>query len=90
MTEPGEEDGHEVPGTFCRQCGKYLDRSMCPYDESLVPGDGDLSICISCGLISVYTETGLLRAPTPDELTEALADPDVQRVLAAFTRAAAG
>jgi hypothetical protein len=84
------EDGHAVPGTFCRQCGQYLDRLMCPCDESLIPGDGDLSICTSCGLISVYTETGLLRAPTADELLEALADPEVQRMLAALTRAAAG
>lgn len=50
------------------------------------PKDGDVSLCIVCGGISVYDSTapGRLRFPTDPELEEFMADPLIRQAQAAL------
>jgi len=47
-----------------------------------MPTDGDVSLCVVCGGISVYDFSlpGTLRFPTDEELEVIMTDPDIQRV----------
>jgi len=48
------------------------------------PQAGDLSVCIECGNLMTFTANRTRRALTEPERQSALANPDVQRVLAAL------
>ena len=66
---------HKMREEHCRICGVLQKRAASLYDDdSNPPKPGDYHICIECGALSVYTETGS-RAPTDAERGEALALP---------------
>jgi ribosomal protein L40E len=59
------------------------ERTVCPYclarntratsvndeDAGAVPGEGDISICIKCGAVSIFRADPTLRFPTKSEAT---------------------
>jgi hypothetical protein len=55
-------------------------------DGSVAPVDGNLSICIGCGAISVFDRKwyGGLRKPTAQESAEIMFDAEVQEKLRAW------
>lgn len=60
-----------VINAWCPYCGTHHDRSTnASTRENEEPGAGDVSICIRCGRIAVFTAERTLRKPTLDELNE--------------------
>lgn len=69
-------------GTTCPYCSRVNECSTSATNpDKVAPEPGDVSICIGCAGIAIYTETGV-RLPTHVEHEEALAKPAVQRALA--------
>ncbi len=67
--------------TPCPSCGYGFDMSSAVDGSNDPPVEGDVTVCISCADVAVFTATadrGLtLRAPTPEEKEEALTMPEV-------------
>lgn len=64
----------------CPWCGKAHDRATDPADESIKPKAGDVSICVHCSRVALYTGHGLrVRRPSSVELRAALNHPKVRR-----------
>ena len=61
--------------TACPYCGRINDQHSSS-DGTRVPHPGAISLCWGCGGLAIFTETGV-RLPTPDELEECEAHPDV-------------
>lgn len=82
---------HATPNVKCPCCGKPNDRSS-PNDpaDGAPPKTGDVTMCIGCGSLALYTEDGSLRLPTMVEMAELVAMPNVQRVLHAWETAFGG
>jgi hypothetical protein len=70
----------ETPINHCIYCGNCNDRASHPDDDS-IPSPGDLSVCISCGGITIFTKTLTVRKPSPGELAKIMADPNIGPVL---------
>lgn len=74
----------------CPACGTALGESVKTTnrrsDNDHQPRDGDPSICFACRalLVPFGSPVNGLRYPTDDEERRFLADPDVQRVIAAI------
>jgi hypothetical protein len=81
MTEFADFD---IP-CVCPHCDKHMD-GIAAMTGDMPPGEGDVNICIDCGLISVYSAfvPGRLRLPTPEEKATFLADPGIQQALYAW------
>jgi hypothetical protein len=78
-----------MPDLSCERCGADLDDATAADGSDDTPGPGDVSACLYCGNLTVFTGVGLARRqPSADELTELIAEPDVARVLAAIMRTA--
>jgi hypothetical protein len=62
-----------TPRIPCRYC-KALNN--CAYDPNgeLTPQNGDFTICLYCGELSVFDEQLLLCKPTKEEYLEAISD----------------
>jgi hypothetical protein len=56
----------DVPLSRCRKCNEPLERAR-PMEDGTVPGEGDISMCVYCGLISIYNADQTLREPTFEE-----------------------
>jgi hypothetical protein len=80
---PLEHDFNIV--SVCPHCGVVMD-GMAAMNHEHQPEDGNVTICMDCGLISVVdlSVEGLLRKPFPIERSEILRDPDIQRALVAW------
>jgi hypothetical protein len=67
----------------CPYCGHGLDSATMvdPRVSPPTPQPGDASVCIACGMLLVFDDDLKLQRPTPDLLTQMLADPGVQEVL---------
>ena len=68
----------------CLKCNADNDGVTCVTDgfEDRQPGDGDISICIYCGALAVFTDNGTaFRWPTESEREIFLADEDVISLL---------
>lgn len=65
----------------CQSCGHPFEEATNMFAANWGgPKDGDASICIECGELSVFTDKGRgRRPPTPEEREEFLAD---ERVVA--------
>lgn len=76
------EADHPVARSRCPGCGHEVDRAGGMQDAE-PPTPGAISICISCGYLSIFTEDLALRPPTEAELAEIRADttawPIIQR-----------
>ena len=61
--------------SYCWNCKTKLDAST----GEGAPADGDWTVCIRCGCLSVYRDDLTLREPTVDELVESTKNEDIQR-----------
>ncbi len=80
------ECGEVVPDRHCPQCGSKNDANLCATDgvtEHVHPASGDVSICLYCSALMIYTEDGL-RDPTDEEFSKLRRDPDVQVAIGAI------
>lgn len=60
----------------CTSCGERLTGAAATQQEP--PKQDDVSLCVYCGAINIFTGKGLeLRAPTQEEKLTAEGDPDV-------------
>ena len=57
-----------VPPTTCVECGTINDGAMTVGPVMHRPRAGDLSICVVCRHIAIFTEDLHLREPTIDEM----------------------
>lgn len=81
---------HHLPNDFnvdcvCPQCRAIHD-GMANMMDTRHPEDGDVSMCIVCGGISIYDHTNptRLRFPTDDELVEINRDPNMRAIRWAY------
>jgi hypothetical protein len=65
-----------VPAERCIGCGEENDTAS--NIDQQTPSPGDLSICIKCGYLSIFTKDLRHRPLTVKELEEASADPRIQ------------
>lgn len=56
-----------MPKQACRRCGYRMDQNTEAYGDDSRPSPGDVSMCLRCGALSVFTEAITLRAPTGEE-----------------------
>lgn len=77
--------------SVCAVCGADLNDATC-LSSTAAPAAGDVSVCLYCGNVAVFTGDGVaLRQATAAELGELLAEPEVRRVVDLVkTRAATG
>lgn len=69
----------DLPGSLCRRCGKALDAASGSGDA--VPTPGDVSVCMYCGTLAVFTDELRLRETTVDETKGFLGDARLMRAL---------
>lgn len=74
---------HRHKGTHCLACGAILDASTGVGAEYTPPVEGDVTVCIVCGHLMIFTADGSLRHPTADELAECQEDERIMAVTAA-------
>lgn len=69
----------------CPYCG-YVTDGIANMTDDHMPTDGDVSICMECGIIAVVSSTAPtgLRRPTTAERSTFLRDPDIQKLLWAW------
>ena len=72
----------------CPWCGHKLDAAMAgdPATPDAVPKPGDVSVCISCAQILVFTDELTLRASMPGEIEITPALRRVQQAVRALDR----
>jgi len=77
------EGGLNPSAPHCPSCGKVNDgyTGISHTELNMKPDEGSLSICAYCGTISIFRADWSLRAPTKDELAEAMADPLVRKLV---------
>lgn len=74
----------QIYKTDCPVCHSHNDGHQSMSGDDSVPGDGDLSICVYCGTINMYTIKGRvvrLRSLTPEEAKEAMKSPELVRAV---------
>jgi hypothetical protein len=78
------EADFDVP-SVCPWCGKQ-NEGMANMLGSECPTDGDVTICMECGILAVVSNTSPtgLRRPTKAERSEFLRDPEIQMLLWAW------
>lgn len=70
----------------CVRCGDLLDAATEARGERGRPVDGNVSICLNCGFVDIFTGVGLeRRPPTAAEQRELVHDLDVMRVQSLLT-----
>jgi hypothetical protein len=75
----------ELPRSECLNCGHPLDRATSATgDHTAKPGD--VTLCIRCSHIMIFTDEMGFRDPTEKELADIAADADVMRAAAALAR----
>lgn len=66
------------PASTCYRCEHPYGGLVRTEGRDHEPLEGDLALCPSCGAVAIFTGEGYLaRRPTPAEVKEILADPDV-------------
>lgn len=78
--ETCETCGKPVVPRYCPACGTLIDGHTEVHLEDVCPAPGDVSVCVYCCAVSVFTETSL-RTPDLKELDEILADPEMQKAI---------
>ncbi len=73
--------------TACPWCGRQNDALAGTADPADLPKPGDVSICWGCHGLALFTEDGSLRRAKVAERARLLADPEIQKALAAMNRA---
>jgi hypothetical protein len=70
--------GRRVPKSVCPICFTALDAAS-GVGGDLVPSEGDVTVCLECGNIAVFTVDLRLRVPTEEEFSQLKHD---RRILA--------
>lgn len=80
------ENAVDTVATQCPICGhEFTQASHVPFDQPAFPKTGDVSICIECHNILIYSDdVGHVRKPTAEELSDTLNDTRVIAVLEAM------
>jgi hypothetical protein len=80
-----------VSTTTCPRCAKQLDDASAADGSDDMPGPGDVSLCLYCGHLSVFTGQGIERREvTNTERSELLAQPEVRQVMVGIFRLSRG
>jgi hypothetical protein len=74
-----------VPESICLNCGHRLD-CVGSLTEETAPSAGDVTLCINCSHIMLFTNELRLRNPTPAELDAISKQDEVFATLAALAR----
>jgi Zn ribbon nucleic-acid-binding protein len=69
-----------TPLNTCPYCGHRHDRATIPIGDA-APKRGDVSVCIRCGGVGVFTRALRMRKPLPGEIAEMAADPELGPLL---------
>ena len=69
----------QIPEQRCWLCGYKMNRTSEAFGDR-TPKAGDVSICLSCGAIQVFTEDLRLRVPTDEEREKFMRDPRITEV----------
>jgi hypothetical protein len=69
-----------VPLSKCPMCAYEMDCATCVENKEQLPKPNDVTLCIKCGEVLVFTEGLALRLPTEKEYQEYGTDP---RIIAA-------
>jgi hypothetical protein len=72
--------GTKTPSAACPRCQKLLDRVDALIGGPATPKPGDVTLCIGCGTILVFTPGLGLRIARPDDMEEL--SPEQTEVLA--------
>jgi len=64
----------EIPVHVC-PCGYEQNRTS-QADGDATPGEGDFTVCISCGRITVFNKDMTQREPTEEDMAAIKEDPD--------------
>jgi hypothetical protein len=75
-----------MPLVVC-SCGHKLDAASELKANGPRPEPGNLSVCIYCGRLRVYTDDLTLRELTDDELDEIMSDPETAHDILLMRRA---
>lgn len=63
--------GHEIPVSFCPDCGKRFDRAALLNDKEDRPVPGDITLCIGCAAVLHFdNEMAIRKLPTLDLLSD--------------------
>ena len=73
----------KIPQFTCVECGYRPDYADSAYGSAL-PEPGDVSLCMKCAHVTIFTEDMSVREPTTTELREITNAPHVQKVIAAI------
>lgn len=65
-----------TPVVKCLRCGHKIDAAT-DVGHGAVPTEGDVSVCLHCGALAIFSKDLTLREPTPEERLEASLHPDV-------------
>jgi hypothetical protein len=68
---------HDTPHVICPHCGKKNNASTPVGRNKNAPTPGDITLCIGCGKVGVFTEDGSLRVPNAEEALRFMADPRI-------------
>ena len=76
---------HRMKPDRCPHCGALVDAAgSAPGDKDEGgPEQGSISICLYCARPSIFDSDLRLHRPTPAQIDEILADPDVRRAIKA-------
>lgn len=66
----------------CPSCSIAMD-AVSSFEGTGCPDPGDITICIRCAAVGVFTEDMGVRLPSADEKAVYMADPNVQRAVSA-------
>jgi hypothetical protein len=77
----GTGDTTHLPESRCTRCRHKLS-AVTGVAHNDLPRPGDLTICFHCGHAMFLTDDFTVRDPSPDELRQLRADPDIQRLQA--------
>jgi hypothetical protein len=75
-----KSDGEQVPVSVCRGCGKPNDMRTKVGEMGQGPKEGTISICFTCGHITMFAEDLTLRELTDEEMVDIAGDPEIIRV----------
>jgi len=74
-------------GLRCPVCGEKNDGYTKAYgSENADPEPGNVSLCVYCLAVGLYTDDLQLRRATPEELKGIMADPEFRRLYAVLGR----
>lgn len=70
----------KIPKDQCPECGYVIDSTSEAYNYGGArPQSGDISMCLSCGYLSVFNEDLTRRRPTKEEAESIQRAPEVKK-----------